>query len=372
METQQTSLIKKRIDWIDNAKLIGIFFVLIAHTGKMSGNCLTFLNSFTMPFFFFLSGMMQKETPLKKTIQTGFKTLMIPYFAFYLITLPLNLSFMAIEHPSLVFSKQFLPLLGKLIVGMFYGIGHDTKISYMHNVPLWYLPSLFSARVIFSLINAASKKYRHVCQAVFAVIFAVVAVIFHPGMAFVVPFGIGPAFMCYPFFIFGFFLFNKFPELKNFLENKEKSRIIIKLGLFVLSIALVMLLNRLNGLVEVNGMGYGNNPILFYANALPGIAMVILVSSLVKFPKKADVFSQNTLIIFAFGNSITFAILYVLKHLSKVFYEVSFVIGFFVALATLLLCYIPIKIIWRYFPWMLGKKKQVASENKTSDKTSAN
>ncbi len=364
---------KVRIRWIDYAKLIGIFVVLFAHTGKLSADWLVFVNSFTMPFFFFLSGMTQKEDSLSKTVKTGFRTLIIPYVCLYLVTLVINMLLMSLTRFSLIFSAQFFPYLGKLIIGMFYGIGHDTKISYMHNPPLWYLTSLFSTKIIFSLINHFAKNYRYICQCVFAVIFAVVAIIFHPDMAFIVPFGIGPAFMCYAFFICGFLTFHHVPAMKEFLENKEKSFIIIKVILFAVCIVLTVLLNKVNGVVEVNGMGFGKIPVLFYINALPGILMMILFATFVKLPKKTDIFSQNTLIIFAFGNPITFSILFVLKHISKYFYgEVPIVIPLILAFATLLLCYIPIKIILLWFPWMLGKKLPSKQSDKITDNSNDN
>lgn len=51
---------EKRIDWIDYAKAIGIFLVVVGHT--YAGNALTnWIYSFHMPLFFFLSGTMLRN-----------------------------------------------------------------------------------------------------------------------------------------------------------------------------------------------------------------------------------------------------------------------------------------------------------------------
>lgn len=86
---------KKRIDWIDIAKGIGILLVLIEHTytaynrrmGIIESNDTNFfisvIKSFFMPLFFFLSGVFIKSIlsqDLKKVFINKFKRLMIPYF----------------------------------------------------------------------------------------------------------------------------------------------------------------------------------------------------------------------------------------------------------------------------------------------------
>lgn len=87
MEILTTNEINKtRIEWIDIAKGIGIFLMVIGHTSipKIGSH---WIYSFHMPLFFFLSGYL--FNPNKYSIKELFirktKTMIIPYFFFVLL-----------------------------------------------------------------------------------------------------------------------------------------------------------------------------------------------------------------------------------------------------------------------------------------------
>jgi fucose 4-O-acetylase-like acetyltransferase len=72
--------ITNRINWIDIAKGIGIFLVVLGHTGipvKLS----YWIYSFHMPLFFFISGMcfdISKYQSFKSILLKKSKTLLLP------------------------------------------------------------------------------------------------------------------------------------------------------------------------------------------------------------------------------------------------------------------------------------------------------
>lgn len=82
---------KTRYDWIDTLKLIGIFYIYLGHFGKNAGQLYPFVFSFHVPLFFFISGIFatapENNRDLLKVVIKSFKTIVIPYFMFCIISL---------------------------------------------------------------------------------------------------------------------------------------------------------------------------------------------------------------------------------------------------------------------------------------------
>lgn len=80
---ENTMINKKRIEWVDIAKGIGIFLMVMGHTGiPRIGN--QWIYSFHMPLFFFISGFLfqpEKYSPCE-FIGRKMKTLVVPYIFF--------------------------------------------------------------------------------------------------------------------------------------------------------------------------------------------------------------------------------------------------------------------------------------------------
>jgi len=76
----------ERIKWIDIAKAIGISFVVMGHLQNPE-NINTFIYSFHMPLFFFLSGLTFKDGQIFKDYLTKkIRTIVIPYFLYAILT----------------------------------------------------------------------------------------------------------------------------------------------------------------------------------------------------------------------------------------------------------------------------------------------
>ena len=161
---------KIRIQWIDIAKLLGIYLVILGHI-PMTTSCLTTLiYSFHMPLFFFLSGIMVKNEKIYETVTRSFKTLIVPYVCFYLINLLyffINASFRKPELLEGYLLKSFL--------GMFVGVVFDTDFSTMVSHPLWFLLGLFWCRLLYSIIKNISGNHNRIVQIIFCIIFVIVA-----------------------------------------------------------------------------------------------------------------------------------------------------------------------------------------------------
>lgn len=132
---------QNRVEQIDIAKGIGIFFVVLGHnrllTNAVSG-LHTSLYLFHMPLFFLLSGL---TTPLaldRGKLAKRVLGLLKPYLAGVLLLLPFQLR--NADHPS---NHGFL-------LNIVWGTGNA-----IYNTPLWFLPALAVAYVLYAGLQRA-------------------------------------------------------------------------------------------------------------------------------------------------------------------------------------------------------------------------
>lgn len=82
---------RNRLSYVDAAKAIAIYFVILGHTVSRSGRIFPFIFGFHMPAFFFFSGYCTGERfyeqPFGAFVKKKAKSLLIPYVAFSLIGL---------------------------------------------------------------------------------------------------------------------------------------------------------------------------------------------------------------------------------------------------------------------------------------------
>ena len=84
---------KERLTYVDTAKFLAIWMVIVSHS-VMNSNVARFFFSFHVPMFFFVYGFVYKEKEdrvpvvsyLKKKVPTLFSRILVPYFllAFFL------------------------------------------------------------------------------------------------------------------------------------------------------------------------------------------------------------------------------------------------------------------------------------------------
>lgn len=138
---------KNRVEWIDIAKGIGMVLVEMGHTYFPRSICLWIL-SFHMPLFFLLSGMTYSgdRYNLKEFVLRKFKTIMIPYFIFNIVSVAI----------SLVLSMISLETID----------GFGTIKSILFNWgdrPVWFLMCLFLTECLYFVIDnffIKNMKYR--------------------------------------------------------------------------------------------------------------------------------------------------------------------------------------------------------------------
>lgn len=141
---------KTRETWVDIAKGIGIILVIMGHA-----NCPNLphgiIYSFHMPLFFFLSGLFisrQCENNFRIYLKKNFKSLLLPYFYFNIISIAFYYTMSIMFHKELLIGNVQDNLIG-IFVGMRFG-------SPYHHV-LWFLPCLFFAKMLAYPIFKLSK-----------------------------------------------------------------------------------------------------------------------------------------------------------------------------------------------------------------------
>lgn len=270
---------KERIDWIDNAKAIGIFLVVFGHCSNpyLLKN---FIFSFHMPLFFFLSGVtfstagQIKPFTLKKT-----KSILIPYLTFGIITyffwLTIGRHFGTDASLNI---EWWIPLLG-----MLYSNGINNWL--VHNTPLWFLPCLFLSEIFLFLLSNKLKSKRLIITllsiSVIGFLFSLTSVPRLPWSFNILPQSL--------FLLsIGYFLRNKF----NF-----NSKVVRDFGITSVLGIVVFVLSVYNGPVDMNENHYGNY-FLFLASAICGIGMIVLISKMIKSNNLIGFIGKNTLVIF--------------------------------------------------------------------------
>ena len=147
-KTSQASIRGERVASADVLKCTGIIMVCYGHAPGKDPILTSYLMSFHMPLFFFLSGFLVKDTYLYQPLRAYSKyqthNLLIPW-AFWGTSLYLLWALpFVLFHPA----KDVLAPLRS----MAYGIAPE------HCGPLWFLPCLFSVHVIFWCICRVGKE----------------------------------------------------------------------------------------------------------------------------------------------------------------------------------------------------------------------
>ena len=284
----------ERIGWIDRARALGIALVVLGHihlNDRAGLDALRLIYAFHMPLFFFLSGLVDKRRSPSETFRRAMRQLLLPYALWYLITYVWWFFVSFLRHPELYprgVSFGFLrPMAGLLL-----GLGTDTRYSLFINTPLWFLPSLFCAKLLSSL--AAGRK--PALQALGAIACAVLAVLFSRWRV-LLPLSMSSALLCMPFYAAGILLRGKRAALPVWA----------KLPLAAAALALLWLIGRRNGSVDVNMLWLGSSPLLFYAAALAGIAALSLLCALLpgKPGRLVSFTARSTLTILALHRTVT-------------------------------------------------------------------
>lgn len=151
MIPQQT----KRIEFIDLAKGICIILVVISHIGIYYDTVFpgsTFLKSFRMPLYFFLSGFFFKTyNGFFDFLRRKTNKLLIPFVFFYLFTSVILSLFLNYKFSiRLEYAENFM---------IWNALAEFYNREAFPNIPIWFLLCLFEVNILFYLCHIFSDRF---------------------------------------------------------------------------------------------------------------------------------------------------------------------------------------------------------------------
>lgn len=225
----------------------------------------TYIQSFHMPLFFIVSGYLFKERGFIDTVKIKAKKLMLPYYVFLFVYLPIKYIF------HLLWEEAFD--LVAIFKAMF--LFPTDNINMPIGTSLWFLPCMFIASVAYSFLSRYSNKTRIISIAAISIFGAVYSAYDLP----MLPFALEPACVA--------LLFMEIGHQAKKINYKNQNIILFT----VLGLAVHCTLAFLNiGSVDMRSARYHIFP-LFVICACVGTAAYYLLVSSVKNEKIINVLS---------------------------------------------------------------------------------
>lgn len=248
-----------RIDWLDLAKVIGIYLVICGHGPLLDDTGDQFVYSFHMPLFFLISGILSKPRSFIDNIVKSFKTLLVPYFLLNSICLIYSICIHLLT--GTYHFSQTLSNLGAIFLGLGYNYAGFEPVS----TPTWFLVSLFIIKII---CQPCTKTFHYVCLSLISLILCLFLSAF--SIDTVIP--IDSALLAIPFYCTGIVFRSK-------LMRNNYGWISIVIAIFAL-LGLIAI-NHYNGRVDICGMRYGRSILLYYFGGMLGSVCVLEVCKVV-------------------------------------------------------------------------------------------
>lgn len=153
-------ILQKRDTVLDILKGIGIFLVVMGHTTK--GAAVHWIYLFHMPLFFIVSGCLY-AIGKGGTVKGKVRSIVRPYFVFSILSFLywwfLEMRFRPMDDKLI--SNDLLAGLSiptQQFINIFLAANFDN--SFLYNVPLWFLPCLFVAHIMYHALS----KFNLYCE----------------------------------------------------------------------------------------------------------------------------------------------------------------------------------------------------------------
>jgi len=360
---------KKRIYYLDIAKGIGVFLMILGHVPDLSVPARQFVTSFHMPLFFILSGMIIRVTgeetrEMGVIVKRKLRSIAIPYAVFSVLCLFVELLCIT------VLKKGEWSVLAEHLFATVCLSGASV---------FWFLPALFFGELIF--LGVRKKTSKAVCG-ITTVLMVTVAYVGLLGVNYlqgncdntvgytylflflraVLRIFFSAAFVAAGYF--GYSLIEKFLREKNVEGVKKTGKIWLGLLLGIVLTAVTLLVSQRNGITDMNYMVY-NNILLYLVTSLCGSGAIVLFSCVLEcFWKTIPIricmyYGRNSLVVM-----MTHAPFYIMYIAAKITYGVN---DYLFPLGQVLLCLcmtvgvlvieIPvIELMNRCLPFLLGRK----------------
>ena len=336
-----------RIDWVDVIKFFCMFFVMASHLG--GGFIALELNRFYVTFyltgFFFASGYTYKHRDgFKAFFLRKVKQLLIPWAIFSLLNISLSqiLSFHPEWHP-----------------GFWWEVSRNLfQIRELGDGSMWFIAALFSAYIpFFFLIRRYLKQSekqkdihkKYLLLALVCIVLYEAYIIFFPN---IFPWGTNTLPWHLEYIIFAdSFMFFGYIAKERYTQKIDQISLAAVALIFVLIVGLPMILN-----IDIN------NPLFRLPynviSQLIGTLFIVVLSKKITAANVMLFCGRNTLAYYGMHGKLLALCEAIIRKISLQMFETicasSLVMGCFFVFALI----IPVKLVNRYLPFMVGKTKR--------------
>jgi fucose 4-O-acetylase-like acetyltransferase len=340
---------KKRIEWIDIAKCIGIFFVMLSHFES----CPSFLRAFFTPFylaiFFFCSGYTYRhKEDFPAFLKKKARQLVLPWFIYSNLNIILSNIMSFKEHRSDFKTELFRNLL---------------QIRYFDE-RLWFIPALFSAYLVFYFVIGRYEKKQDKGQllllcAVLAFLRKIYKEFMNPELLpwklINLPWHIDYIPTALLFMVLGYLF-------KQGWEKRFDEKIVGWKRILVVVLYLAIVYP-----VYLGDVSFPWFIDFFYDNArhFSALTMTVMLVKMIPAYKLLLYIGSNTLIYFCLHNKVITASEVVCRRFLSGLYQaieasplLSMIFCFVMTGVVALLLLIPTEFINRYLPWTVGRTKE--------------
>lgn len=309
---------RRRIEWIDAARGLAMCMIVFGHSvpgGFLKQLCYTF----HVAVFFFLSGLVfhgDRQENFRSFFVKEFKNLILPYYGASIFSIGIYLLFGKMVSSELHISVKEGGFFRQL-AGMFYG---NCKTGYMKwNLPLWFLPCLFSvvlmAWCILKGVNKVQEE-RKVLILLGVICFLIIFGIYltDKWQVAMLPLGLETGIRMFPFFLAGTgtgWILNSMQNgividqkaaggyLTECKTAKQAISKIVLVTVLLMCLGICAFSAAKNSLVLYHRDDYGSE-ILFYLGAVSGICLMIPAGILLEKCQWLCYIGRHTMVILLF------------------------------------------------------------------------
>lgn len=376
MTMEQSDKVRERLLWPDMAKGVGMILVIIAHSQYPSTSLRAFITAFHIPLFFIVSGMLMCHTQeenrdYKKIIARKAQGIMIPYVTFSVLYMLLDIITTLVKPESAVEHSLFKMFVDFITL-------HGISV-------LWFLTALFFGELLFLGVKKLMNQTGHPdgMMALAGVVAAGILIgaskafhAYYPLYRSMPLLFLGDFLMVLlrsigvmSFLTIGYYLY----KLYFYKEAVHGVKGLWEVAAGMLCFALVYAIAVRNGVVDFHFL-YFFQPFLYYSGAILGSVGVVLVCRHLWNSRLLYFFGANSLLIMV--THLDCRVLISAIHYANwlnlyVTRAKTYILYLNVALMVILLEVVLVKVINRWFPFMLGKpcvrRKKGGSDGKNKD-----
>ena len=327
----------KRLDWVDQARGLSIFLVVYGHNFPA---CESYIYSFHVPLFFFISGMFHPKNSSFKIIKRRAKMILIPYF-FWAFTLYFFWLFIGRNYG--VSSHLELSPVDNLI-GIFYSQGGQTYMDW--GIPIWFLTCIFMVFLIYSFIMRVKNKILFISSIVICV-FA--GMLWPKAVGPQLPWSLDVAFVATGIYAMGHH------TKKWMISLKRRTQLIWLILMFGVHIT-TFLLNPSK--IDMYRSLYGQE-ILFLISGISGSIAYIMLLKTLPILKFLSYLGRHTIVLLAtHTRALTLIKLFLMLFLGTTIFDFSEAEKLILAVVQIILVIPVIWLVNKYIPILDGKVKK--------------